>query len=358
MVNVRNEYEPDLVTPPGDTLREILGTRGMSGTELAERIGQSRKNVSDILRGQAPITPETALSLERALGVSASFWLNRERNYREYLARLAEHKELDRSAQWLRNFPVSWMIKREWIERRTDKGEQNREVLNFFGVASPEAWEVHWKSCSAALRKSTAQKTDSYALAAWLRRGEIEADEISCNPYESAQFKETLPKIRALTLEPPKIFQSQLVGLCASCGVAVVFVPELPKTASGATRWLTPRKALIQLSLRYKTDDHLWFTFFHEAAHILLHGKRLVFVEGDESGGTEEREADEFAGNMLIPKRTYRAFIASESFNKAAIRRFAQEQGIAPGIVVGRLQHDRLLPFSDCNDLKRKFVWG
>ena len=78
--------------------------------------------------------------------------------------------------------------------------------------------------------------------------------------------------------------------LCAHAGVAVVFVQELPNTGiSGSTQWLTPTKALVQLSLRYKTDDQLWFTFFHEAGHILAHGKRQVFLETDQKDREEER---------------------------------------------------------------------
>jgi hypothetical protein len=128
-------------------------------------------------------------------------------------------------------------------------------------------------------RQTFAFQSDLGAVAAWLRRGEIEAAEIDCVIYDASKFKETLQQVRALTIEPPEIFQFEVVRLCAAAGVAVVFVPELPKTRTcGATRWLNPNKALIQLSLRYKTNDHLWFAFFHEAGHILLHGKRNVFL--------------------------------------------------------------------------------
>jgi len=142
--------------------------------------------------------------------------------------------------------------------------------------------------------------------------------------------------------------------------VAVVFVPELPRTrVSGATRWLTPTKALIQLSFRYKTADHLWFSFYHEAAHILLHQKRPIYLdllEGPrETVGPEEKDADAFARHKLIPPDALRRFVSAHAFfSRAAIRGFAQAVDIAPGIVVGRLQHDGLLPHSHCNDLKRK----
>ena len=142
--------------------------------------------------------------------------------------------------------------------------------------------------------------------------------------------------------------------LCASCGVAVAFVCELPKTASGATRWLSPIKALMQLSLRYKTDDQMWFTFFHEAAHILLHSKRSIFIEETNYDSKEDIKANRFATEFLIPPNRLGEITSQKPISNAAIRQFAQSLGIAPGIVVGQLQHKGLLPPSHCNDLKRK----
>jgi len=143
--------------------------------------------------------------------------------------------------------------------------------------------------------------------------------------------------------------------------VAIVFVPELPRTrASGATRWLTPEKALIQLSLRYKTDDHLWFTFFHEAGHIALHGKRVIFLEKATGRGKigHEQAANRFAEEILIPKRDFDRFVASGQFAEQAIAQFASDLGIAPGIVVGRLQHHGFLRYDQCNGMKRRFIWA
>jgi Zn-dependent peptidase ImmA (M78 family) len=149
--------------------------------------------------------------------------------------------------------------------------------------------------------------------------------------------------------------------LCAEAGVEAVFVPELPRTGiCGATRWLAPTKALIQLSLRYKTDDQFWFTFFHEAGHILLHRKKEVFLEQDgEAGAEEEEEAHTFARDLLIPLTDWRRFVSSGQYEASVdIAAFAEAVGVAPGIVVGRLQHDGLIPFSRCNELKRRLAWA
>jgi HTH-type transcriptional regulator/antitoxin HigA len=360
---IQNQYTPDYVSPPGETLQEILEERGISQAELAERTGRPKKTINEIINGKAAITPETALQLERVLGIPASFWNNRERQYREALALIEEEKCLQEQLTWLDQIPVKAMIKLRWIQQYRNKVEQLREVLNFFAVASPEQWEGIWCSTHVHFRKSQAFQSEPGAIAAWLRQGEIKAAEIPCATYDANKFKEALLQVRTFTMQPPEIFQPELVRLCAETGVAVVFIQELPKTrASGATRWLRPHKALIQLSIRYKTDDHLWFAFFHESAHILLHGKRDVFLEGKSVAAVEdlmkEEEANKFAADILIPPMELKRFLVSgQQRSKVGIEQFAAEIGVAPGIVVGRLQHDGILPPSHCNELKRRFEW-
>jgi addiction module HigA family antidote len=362
---IRNQYTPDYVSLPGETLQEILEERGMSQAELAERTGRPKKTINEIINGKAAITPETALQLERVLSIPASFWNNRERLYREALARLEEEHRLQQQITWLDQIPVKAMIKFKWIQQYRNKVEQLREVLNFFAVASPEQWEEIWFSTHVEFRKSQAFQSEAGAMSAWLRQGEIKASEISCATYDANKFREALVQIRSLTLKPPEVFQPEVVRLCAEAGVAVVFIPPLPKArANGATRWLNLHKdkALIQLSLRHKTDDHLWFAFFHESGHILLHSKRDVFLEGNGVAYVEdlakEEEANRFAADILIPPLELNRFLASgQQRTKVGIEQFAAEIGIAAGIVVGRLQHDRILPPSHCNDLKYRFEW-
>ena len=191
---------------------------------------------------------------------------------------------------------------------------------------------------------------------------EMEAEQIECVPFELRKFQRVVDRIRSFTVQLFQDVQGQMVQMCSEAGVVLVLVPQLPKTrVSGATRWLSSTKALIQLSLRYRTNDHFWFTFFHEAGHLLLgHSKREIYItEEDDSDLVQEQEANDFAADFLIPKADLKRFVASHRrISKAAIQDFADRLGIAPGIVVGRLQHDRYLPPSHCNGLKRKFSWA
>ncbi|MBH0330144.1 XRE family transcriptional regulator [Brevibacillus brevis] len=355
-------FNPDYVVPPGETLLETIESLEMTQAELAERTGLTTKHINGIVKGKAAITPKTALQFERVLGVPASFWNSLESNYREKLAELEERKQLESEILWLRKLPLKVLLSRGWIKKSKDNIEQVKEALNFFGCASVESWTEVWQkvlhSSEVAYRKSATFESEVGAVAAWLRQGEVLGQDIKCKPYNASEFRKALRKIRSLTKEDPDVFVPKMTELCANAGVCVVFVPEIPKCrVNGATRWLNPSKALIQLSLRYKTDDHLWFTFFHEAGHILLHGKKEYFLEVANNTSDQEEEADQFASDFLIPPIQYNEFVKSR-LTKQRVSAFADKLGIAPGIIVGRLQHDGHLSYKFFNDMKVRLDWS
>ena len=363
MVNrTTNEYGPDYAVAPGETLLETLEELGLTQAELASRTGLSRKHVNQIVQGNAALTPSVADKLEMATGVPARLWTNLEANFRADLERLKALETLRGEVGWLSKVPHREMARRGWIPDRDGRVEQLREVLRFFGTATPQVLENQLVASGAAFRNSAIYASDPGSVSAWLRAGDLMARKVACQPYQSARFRSALKQIRGLTTSEGSVFQPRMVALCAAAGVAVVCVPQLPGTsASGAARWLTPDKALIQLSLRYKKDDHFWFSFFHEAGHILLHGKSGAYIHNDPDTeqSPDEIEANEFAANFLIPSDDYRRLIGVGVFPKVTVLRFAMEMGIAPGIVVGRLQHDEHVPWqSALNSLKRTYEWA
>lgn len=357
---VTNGYRPDYAVSPGEVLSNELELRGMTQQELAKRTGLTPKHIVSIVKAKSSITTETAIKFERAMGMPADYWLNLESNYQEVLARLQEEDQLDHDIDWLNHIPVAQMAKLGWIAKLSDTKAQLIEVLRFFGIASVGQWDDMWPNLKVAYRQHNHLEIFPEAVSAWLRQGEIDASRIVCSPYDKSAFREALDQIRTLTWEAPEVFVPKMVELCAQAGVAVVFVPCIPKTGvSGATRWLNSNKALIQLSMRYRTNDHLWFTFFHEAGHILLHGKKELFLEGTNGlDENKENEANKFAQEELISKAEFSNFAQRGLFSKAAIYEFSERIGIAPGIVVGQLQHADLLPITFCNDLKQHYQWG
>lgn len=353
-------YQPDYVTKPGEVLEEYLAEAGMTKAELATRCGRPLKTISEIIHGKAAITAETALQFERVLGRPASLWQSLEAGYRLRLAEQQEKPELGRHAAWAKSFPVRELVERGDIEQPASDTDLVAKILRLFGVGTVAGWTARFAAPQLAYRRSPAFKAAPESISAWIRLGEIKAAEIRCSPFDAKKFRDALVKARALTLEPVSEVWDTLVARCASCGVAVVLVPEFKKThLSGVARWLSKDKALIQLSMRHKRNDHLWFTFFHEAGHLLLHGKKQIFLDADGTDHAElENEANRFAADALIPPAAFERFVAAGDFATASIQRFAHQQRIAPGIVVGRLQRERVIKYSQQNKLTEQLKWN
>jgi addiction module HigA family antidote len=357
------DFAPDWVAVPGESIGDLLEERGWTQADLATRTGFTTKHVNLLLKGKAPITEETALKLERVLGSTARFWLNLEAQYREHLARQEAFKALAEHTDWLKELPLSDMVKFGWVKKVKDKAQQVFECLRYFGVADVAAWREQYEQPVAAYRASAKLIREPAAVSAWLRKGERAAEDMRLGDYDRVAFEAALQQIRALTAEcDPKVFAPKLIELCARVGVAVVLAPA-PKgcPVSGATKWLGASKALVMLSLRGKSDDKLWFSFFHEAGHLLKHGKRMIFLDilgEDGLNPQEEQEADAFARDFLILPADYKALLAQPSISERSIRDFARQITIAPGIVVGRLQYDTRIGWQQFNHLKVRYLWG
>lgn len=356
------DFAPDWISAPGETIADLLEERGWSQVDFATRTGFTAKHVHLLLQGKAAITEDTALRLERVLGSSARFWMSLETQYREQLLRREAIASLAHEAAWLKELPLKDMVTFGWVEKAADKAQQVYACLRYFGVASVDAWRAQYEQPVAAYRATERLTRTPAAVSAWLRQGEREAEKLRCAEFSREQFEAALQEIRGLTLERDTTkFVPALVEKCAQAGVAVVFAPA-PKgcPVSGATKWLSANKALIMLSVRGKTDDKLWFTFFHEAGHLLKHGKRLIFLDilGEDGLKPEEEEqANAFARDFLINAASYRTFCENSLFTEAAIRAFARQEGISPGIVVGRLQFDHRLGWDRLNKLKVSYRW-
>ena len=356
-------FTPDWVSPPGDTIVDLIEERGWTQANLAARLGFSHKHVNQLIKGKVPLTEEAALRLGQVLGAGAGFWLARESRYRERMVRLESATRHAAWVPWLDELPVRELMNAGAIpKRRIDAGSRPGlvdECLRFFGVASPDEWRTHYVGMECTFRRSRAGQSDVGAISAWLRLGERGVEKRDGPSYARTGFQAALDEIRELTVEPPEVFEPRVRALLRRAGVGFMLVPAIPRAhVSGVARWLTPRYPLIQLSLYGKTNDQFWFTFFHEAAHILLHAgdKSSVWLDDATSkpaAGRDEEEAIAWAADQLIPPRD--APELARLVTRESVKAFAHRIGIHPGIVVGRLQHDRTISFKQMNDLKVRF---
>lgn len=360
--------EWNAVPHPGETVLEYLDFNGWSQRDLARRTDLTPKTISEICNGKGPITPPTALAFEKVFQRPAHFWLNLQRQFDEAEARRRELAKTSQWTEWAANFPLKEMKRLKFfvVEGPSDAAM----LLNFFGVSSPESWNAVWKASAVAYRQTRKFKTRQETVAAWVREAELVARELEVVEFNEQRLRSSLNELRQLTRKRADEIMEPIQQICAAAGIAVVLVPELPNTAiSGCARWLTDKKALVGLTLRYKTDDQLWFTLFHEIGHILLHRNKRSFVVDNAAEDLSdqvidpemqqfETEASRFAADTLIPPRALTDFIRQEAFTNDSIHDFAESVGVGPGIVVGRLQHEGLLAPHQGNSLKQKLNWS
>lgn len=350
-------YEAPALVPPGETLAEWLEREAMSQVEFARRTRLTPKHITQVVKGKVSISPEVALAFERVTSIPARYWAQLDANYQASRLRLAEGTQLLERVDLVDYFPVRELEKRGHIEPVVDKVDKLRGLLRFFGVASPDALEDVWLQ-PAMYRRSNAFPADAGALASWLRLAEQEAVKVKTAPYDPDGVRDSLDEMRALSRLPGIEWLGPLTTLCASLGIALVIVKELPKCrVNGATRWLSPEKAMIALSLRHRRNDIFWFTLFHELCHLLRHSKKETFVDGTGTIDAElEAEADAFAGRVLIPPRAAADLPHLRSL--AEVQAFAADLGVADGIVVGRMQHDGLIPHSQWTSAIVRYRFG
>jgi len=355
-VTSKAEFQPDWASSPGETIADILEECGLSLVAFAKSMRYTPSEATDLLQGRSTVTIAVARRLEQALGASVAFWMSRDFQYREDSMKLHADEQ-----DWLAELPVGDMVKFGWLTPVPHPSEEVAACLRFFDIPTVRAWRRTYARVQDVVAFKTSPTLDSRpaAVAAWLRQGEIAAGAIECGTWDARRFRESLAEIRSQTREKnPKRFIPALRARCAKHGVAVAVV-RAPSgcRASGATRFLSIDKALLLLSFRYLTHDHFWFAFFHEAGHLLLHGRQRLFLEDTGAPPTaEEHEANEFAANILIPTEFHSALL-SLPFNSREVIGFARHVGVAPGIVVGQLQHRKKLGQNQLNGLKRRFTW-
>jgi len=349
-------YELDFAVPPGATLLETIETLGIDQRELAERTGLSAKTLNLIIKGNAPLTQQTAMLLERVTSVPARIWNNLEANYQEQLARLEARRELAEQIEWLKSIPMKVLIDRGFIKPSSDKVVLLEQVLNFFRVANVNAWKEGWSRGQFAFRKHNQDSVVDGKLATWLRIAELNAEQANVEAYDRTNLQAAVQQARSLTRKSPKVLIPKLVSFFAASGVAICLVPEIPGAKiSGAAKWLSATKAMIAINLRGKKSDLFWFTLFHEAGHILHDSKKEAYVDVAYSDDPRERFANDFARTTLIPAK-YDVRLPLLKSEKQ-VREFADEIDLDPGIIVGRLQYEKLLRYDQLNHLKTTFEW-
>lgn len=345
---VKSKYSPESFTHPGMTLKEKLEELGMGAKEFAVRTGKPEKTITAILNCDSSITPDMAVKFENVLKIPARFWMNYQQKYNEAVAKQKFKQAITDAVEWAGKFPYAQIAGLFGLPKTRKIEEKAEHLLKFFGLSSHKAWTDYYieEKLKLAFRISLKHTKEAHAVSAWLRQGDILAKEIEAPGYNISKFRAALKNIKSLMAEHPDDFLIKLKCYCLEAGVKVVFTPCLPKApVNGCTRWINDNP-VIQLSDRYKRYDIFWFTFFHEAGHIILHGKKDVFLESENHGSNnrqQEDEADEFAVKWLLTPEQESEIVAVGKLKDEDFLSFAHKFNTHPSVIVGRLRHRKYI---------------
>ncbi|MDY4969914.1 MAG: HigA family addiction module antitoxin [Lachnospiraceae bacterium] len=340
-----------IATPPGATIKEQLKDRGMSQKEFAARMDMSEKHISKLINGDVQLTPEVAVRLEMVLGVPAKFWNNLEAVYREKLIKAEAENAMDADEALAKQLPYSEMAKYGWVPETRDSKEKVVYLRKYFEVVELSLLENNQITRIACRRLAVTEKSD-FALLAWAQEAKIKARNIQTAPINIKGLIEIVPEIRKMTVQKPKEFCPELKEMLARCGIALVFLPHLKGSFLQGASFMDGNKIVVGLTARGKDADKFWFSLFHELGHIVL--GHIGQSEG--TTDQDEKNADRWSGDKLIPAEIFERFKAQKNFTESNVVAFADSIGIAPGIVVGRLQKEGCIQHNMMNDLKEQYV--
>ncbi len=348
-----------LLSCPGDTIQEHIDEIEMSQAELAERLGRSIPKLNELIKGKAPITKETATKLEYVLGIPANFWLNLERHYQDELLEIVQMEFLEQCVEWLKAFPILVMKKMGLLPNTNEMPLLVESLLKFFRVASPAQWSSLYTNNQLAFKIDLKHTAEPQAISVWLRLGELQAEKIQTAEFDKKLIRERFDEIQTLCYQKPDNWMEVLQQICRECGIALVYTPCISKAPIyGATRWIkNSSKPLIQITDRKKDYNAFWFSFYHELAHILNHGKKDIFIDGLDNLNIDiekEKQADDFAARMLLSEKERNELFRNSNYPAALVIAFSQKYRINPSIIVSQLQREEKVQYNNSSLNKMK----
>lgn len=325
---------PIRIPNPIEAIRFRMEQQNLSQRDLVPYIG-SRSKVSEVLSGKRPLSLSMIRALHTKLSIPAKVLLQ-ERD-------LAAAEES--GIEWDR-FPIKDMISRGWIKATLSEAKDKKEELlrRFFApLGSPVEVAAMYKRTDSF---RSARSMDKYALTAWTAR----VMKLAMSDPPSVEYK-----LNIITLDfmrdvarlswsesGPRLAQEFL----KKHGISLVIEPHLPHThLDGAAIMVMAHRPIIGLSLRHDRIDNFWFCLMHELSHIALHyGQGITHFYDDldikHSDDPREREADDFAGEALIPKAEWKSSPASVLPSPEAVQDLADQLRIHPAIIAGRIRHE------------------
>ncbi|MBO6046247.1 MAG: HigA family addiction module antidote protein [Erysipelotrichaceae bacterium] len=336
------EYEDMIAFHPGYYIKELVEDSGLTQEDFAKRLGTTPKNLSVIINGEQRLSIEIATKLSRMFGTSVMFWLNLQNTYDEKMAEYLSHEELVKERDVFKFIDYKYFRDNFGLPNLSRKvDEQIKCVRDFLNVSSLTVLEeakfaVNFRSDRDKLSKSNIINANLMVEIAINKALKIDAPK-----FNKRKFKKVIPFILSQTKNHDG-FLPEVTNALKETGVILVVLPNIKNSGiNGATKRVDG-KVMLMINDRRHYADTFWFTLFHEIGHVMNNDFGMTIKD------SAEDEADLYARNALIPEEPYQLFIKNcEYYNEKIIVEFADSIDQDPGIVLGRLMKDEIIPYSN-----------
>ncbi len=352
------EFEDIYAFHPGYYIKDLINDLEMTQEEFAKRLNITPKNLSELINGKASISENIAKNLSLMFGTSVDVWIDLQKKYNQKVLEIKTLQAQRDEEKDLELIDYSFFEKLGVVKNTKNKTEQVSELFKYFAISSFSIF----KKTDFLVQFRQAHNVDEKVILnsnAWVQTVINKGKQIKTQHYSEKKLKEYVPQIRKMTFQDPSEFVPLLYQSLSECGVAFVLIPSLKNSGVyGATKWINENKAVIGITNRGKYADIFWFSLLHELEHVLQRKLTKILIDFENNNNFSEdyeKEADQFAKDLLIPPEYYKPFINEHAFSEQKIRDFANSINIHPGIVVERLQKEKLLPYNHLNKLKKKY---
>lgn len=354
-------YKNIVAIHPGYYIDQYLDETELSQRDFASRMNVSASQISKLINGQQNLTPKLISSLANVLGTSLTLWENLNNNYLNQIEKIKEAKSFQYQKSIYKNLNYSFWQDLQIVPQTKNISERISNLSKFLHI---ESLDVLKKPDLLTQYRHSGNKSNVICTNAWLLTAIEFGNNQIVDKFDKNKLESNINKLRNLTNNSVNDVLKNIKAILNNAGVVFVALPDLPGTGiNGAVKWKNKQQTpILMLNNRGKRDDIFWFSLFHEIEHIFQNKSKMIVSPSEtvSSNTTLERlekDADDFARDALINEHHYQSFIDKKDFSAYAVKAFASQENIAPGIVVGRLQKEGVIPYNRLNDLKRKLIF-
>lgn len=365
MNNTVLQYKEIIAFHPGYYIKEIIDDMEITQEQFAKRLGITPKTVSTLVNGKSDISDDIARKLSIMLGSSVELWVNLQKEYDIKKAEIIKAQFFEQQEDIMQMIDYNYFVKVAKLNPTHIVSEKIQNICQFLKISNlntlgQQDFLVNYRT--GIKNFDTKHLINAQA---WLQTALNFAYSMNIPAFDESKLQNSLPEIRSLTTLDSQTFFPILQNIFFQCGVAFVPLPHLRNSGiNGAVKWFGCQnsKVLLAINNRRLYSDTFWFSLFHEIAHILQKKPKMVFIQGELQGELNnineelENAANRFSSNYLIPPQDYKQFILFPRITDVEIIEFAQRINIHPSIVLGRLQHDGIIPNNHYIYLKTKIT--